>query len=247
MKKNIVLSSFIFLIFLTNSGMAFSDPATTAAVLQLNATEISAHLKELAQAIQQVQLLQSELSNAQGLLQLAQQSAIGVDGLQTLGSFQNVILSANSVINSANNYINTTQNMPQQWQSLFGSLDSWGPNTKDLYGNMNVSDSINTSGYLIGDSYQQLYNQNAATVSQYLANATQVSDKGALKQIAEESAQLIQMENNVIYLLSQLLKGQSIESSNDNLKRKNDAVAYDQENQGVTNFMNTVNTQTFGI
>jgi hypothetical protein len=47
--------------------------------------------------------------------------------------------------------------------------------------------------------------------------------------------------------LSQLLKGQSIESSNDNLKRKNDAVAYDQENQGVTNFMNTVNTQTFGI
>ncbi len=247
MKKKIILSSFIFLISFNYSGMAFSDPATTAAVLQLTATETSAHLKELVQAIQQVQLLQSELSNAQNLLQLARQSAQGIDGLQTLGDFQNAILSANSVINSANSYINTNQNLPQQWQSLFGSLDSWGPNTKDLYGNMNVSDSINTSGYLIGDSYQQLYNQNTATVSRYLANASQVSDKGALKQIAEESAQLIQMENNVIYLLSQLLKGQSIESSNDNLKRKNDAVEYTQENQGVSNFMNTVNDKTFGI
>ena len=227
--------------------MAFCDPATTAAVLQQTATQTSHYLNQIAQEIQQVQLLESELSNAQGLLQLAQQSALGVDGLQTLGSFENVILSANSVINSANNYINTTQNLPQQWQTYFGSLNSWGPNSNDLYGNMNVSDSINTSGYLIGDSYQKLYNQNAATVSQYLANATQVSDKGALKQIAEESAQLIQMENNVIYLLSQLLKGQSIESSNDNLNRKNETVKYDQENQGVTNFMNTVNTQTFGI
>jgi hypothetical protein len=66
-----------------------------------------------------------------------------------------------------------------------------------------------------------------------------VSEKGALKQIAQELAQLIQMENNVVYLLSQMLKGQSVEQSNDNLDRKADVIKFEQENEGIRRFMNS--------
>lgn len=247
MKRIIILTGIIFLTFSQYSAKAFSDPATTAAILQQTAVQTAEHLKQLAQAIQQVQYLQSQLSNTQNLLRLAQESATGIDGLQISSDFHNAILSANAVIRSVQSSIDTTQNLPEQWKQLFGSLDSWGANEKDLFGNIDMSDKTNTSGYLIGDSYQRLYEQNAATVAQFTSNARQVSEKGALKQIAEEIAQLIQMENNSIYLLSQILKGQSIEASNDNLKRKQDAVQFEQENQGVQAFMNMVDGNTFGI
>ena len=106
---------------------------------------------------------------------------------------------------------------------------------------------MNTGSYMVGDSYQQMYEQNSAIVNQFLANANQVSEKGALKQIAQETAQLIQMENNVIYILSQVLKNQSIESSNENLKRKEEAVQFQQENQGVRSFMGIVDDSTYAV
>ncbi len=247
MRKIIILTGIIFVSFFHYPAIAFSDPATTAAVLQQTVIQTAEHLRALAQAIQQVELLQSQLTNAQGLLQLAKQSATGTDGLQTVGDFRNVILSANEVIGSVQSYIDTTKNLPEQWQNLFGSLDPWFSNSKALFGNIDMSDKTNTSGYLVGESYQKLYDQNAAIVAQFTASAQQVSEKGALKQIAQETAQLIQMENNVIYLLSQILKGQSIEASNENLKRKDEAVQYDQENLGISNFMKMVDDKTFEI
>ncbi|MBF0490207.1 MAG: hypothetical protein HQL15_06245 [Candidatus Omnitrophica bacterium] len=248
MRKILILTLFGLFVWTSYAkAVAFTDPAVLAAILQQTATQTAEHLRELAQAIQQVQLLQSQLSNAQNLLSLAQQSAQGIDGLQSLGDFRNVILSANSVIQSIQSDINTSNDLSQQWKNLFGSLDPWIQNSNSAFANINTSDKMNSSSYLVGDSYQHLYEQNANTISQFMANAQQVSEKGALKQIAVETAQLIQMENNVIYLLSQLLKGQSIEASNTNLKRKEEAVQFQQENQGVRAFMGIVDDKTYEI
>ncbi len=248
MKRIFILTIFGLLIFTNNAkAVAFTDPAVLAAILQQTATQTAEHLRQLAQALQQVELLQSQLSNAQNLLHLAEQNAQGVDGLQTATDFRNVILSANDVIRSVESSINTNQDLPPQFRNLFGSLDPWVQNAQSTFKNIDISDKTNTSAYLIGDSYQRLYEQNAQTVSDFIANARQVNEKGALKQIAEETAQLIQMENNVVYLLSQLLKSQSIEASNNNLKRKEEAVQFEQENQGVRDFMGVVDHQTFGI
>ena len=58
-------------------------------------------------------------------------------------------------------------------------------------------------------------------------------------------AQLIQMENHSIFLMSQMLKGQSIENSNENLKRKEEIVQFEKENLGVRRFMGIVDAKTF--
>ncbi len=246
MKKILITITLVFLLCF-KSQQAFCDPSTTAAILQQTVTQTVEHLRQLAQAIQQVELLQSQLTNAQAMLQIAQQNAQGVDGLQAVGDFRNVILSANEVIRSVESDINTNQDLPQQFRGLFGSLDPWIQNAQSTFKNIDISDKTNTSAYLIGDSYQRLYEQNAQSVSDFITNAHQVSEKGALKQIAEETAHLIQMENNVVYLLSQLLKSQSIEASNNNLKRKEEALQFEQENQGVQDFMGIVDHQTFSI
>lgn len=247
--KRLFILTILGLLAFTNSAkaVAFTDPAVLAAILQQTATQTTEHLNQLAQEIQTVQTLEQQLSSTQGILQLAQLNAQGTDGLQIMANFQNTILSANNVIQAIQSDINTSQNLPSQWQTVFGSLSPWIQNTSTAFTNIDASDKLNTASYLVGDSYQKLYDQNTTTVSQFVANANQVSEKGALKQIAQEIAELIQMENNVIYLLSQSLKGQSIESSNDNLERKEKAVQFDQENQGVQAFINVVDDQTFAI
>lgn len=251
MKKILICTTFLFIsIFgftVSAKAVAFTDPAVLAAILQQTATQTANHLQELAQAIQTVQNLQQQLNTSQSILQIAQTNAQGSDLVQVAGDFRNVILSTNNLINSIQSEINTSQNLSNQWQTLFGTLTPWVQNANTSFANINASDNMNSASYLVADSYQQLYQKNADIVAQFTANANQVNEKGALKQIAVETAQLIQMENNVIYLLSQLLKGQSIESSNQNTQRKNVAVQLQQENQGVQSFMNVVDNQTFNI
>ncbi|MBF0490439.1 MAG: hypothetical protein HQL15_07430, partial [Candidatus Omnitrophica bacterium] len=179
--------------------------------------------------------------------QLAQANAQGIEGLQAVGDFRNAVLATNNLIRNVQSTINTSQNISSQWKSLFGSLDPWVTNSTQAFGNIDFSDKTNSAGYLVADSYQNLYDQNSKSVQQFTDNANNVSEKGALKQIAVEIAQLIQMENNMTYLLAQVLKTQSIESSNENLKRKQEAIEFEQENQGVKDFMGVVTSQTFKI
>ena len=248
MKKLFILIVFGLLAF-SNSAKAavFTDPAVLAAILQQTATQTAQHLSQLAQEIQAVTTLEQQLSSTQGILQLAQLNAQGVDGLQVIANFENTILSANSVIQAIQSDINTSQNLPSQWQTVFGSFSPYIQNTSTAFTNIDASDKLNTASYLVGDSYQKLYDQNTATVAQFVASANQVSEKGALKQIAQEIAELIQMENNVTYLLSQSLKGESIESSNDNLKRKEQTIQIQDESQGVSDFMGIVDNNTFNV
>ncbi len=248
MRRLLMLSIFGFLgLTLPAHALVFTDPAVLAAILQQTATQTSQHLTQLAQEIQAVQTLEQQLTSTQGLLQLAQLNAQGTDGAQVMANFQNTILSANSVIQAIQSDINTSQNLSTQWQTVFGNLNSFVQNTNTAFTNIDASDKLNTASYLVGDSYQNLYQQNAATVAQFVSSANGVSEKGALKQIAQEIAELIQMENNVIYLLSQSLKGQSIESSNDNLERKQQTIQQQDESQGVSDFMGIVDSSTFNV
>ena len=216
-----------------------ADPGTTAAVLQQTAIQTAEHARQLAEAIRNIELLQSQVQDTQQILQLAIKAADGVDGLQVLGDFRNAILQTDNVINDLKNYGYSTGDVTDQWKNLFGSLDPWVKGAKDAFNNIDVSDKTSSSGYLIADSYQKLYEENSGYVQQFIENSKNVSEKGALKQIAQELAQLIQMENNVVYLLSQTLKGQSVEQSNNNLDRKADVIKFEQENEGIRRFMSS--------
>jgi hypothetical protein len=237
--------TYLFLLFISVITLcagvsdASADAGTTAAVLQQTAIQTAEHARQLEEAIRNIELLQTQVQNTQQILQLAIKAADGVDGLQALGDFRNAILQTDNVINDLKNYGYSTGDISNEWKDLFGSLDPWVKGAEDAFNNIDLSDKTNSSAYLIADSYQKLYEQNSNYVQQFIENAHNVSEKGALKQIAEELAQLIQMENNVVYLLSQMLKGQSVEQSNNNLDRKADVIKFDQENDGIRRFMSS--------
>ncbi len=246
MNKVLILTIIAVLAF-SYPAKAYSDPATTSAVLQQTVVQTVEHLRQISEMVRTIQTLQEQLTSTRGLLELAKKSAEGIDGIEIIGDFRNVILATNDVIRNVQSYVDTTKDLSGRWNELFGSLDPWVRDAKDVFSNIDVSDKTNTAGYLVGDSYQRLYEKNADMVAQFVENSKQVSEKGALKQVAQEMAQLIQMENNSMYILSQILKGQSIEASNDNLKRKEEAIKFEQENQGIRNFMGLVDDKTFRI
>ena len=99
MKKILFLTIFALLSFINSAkAVVFTDPAVLSAILQQTATQTAQHLNQLAQEIQAVQTLEGQLSSTQGILQLAQLNAQGVDGLQIIADFRNTILSANSCL-----------------------------------------------------------------------------------------------------------------------------------------------------
>lgn len=221
------------------------DPGVIAAINQQTIVQTAEHIKRLAEALNTVRLLQSQLANTQNILQLAQKASEGIDQVGFVSDFRNVVMETDKVLDTVKDYINTADDLSDQWKNVFGSLDNWMNNAKDTFSSIDMSDKINSSGFSIADSYQRLYQQNSEYAQKFIENSKTVNEKGALKQIAQEMAQLIQMENHTIFLLSQMLKGQSIENSNENLKRKEEIVQFEKENLGVRRFMGIVDTKTF--
>lgn len=246
--KTIISISFL-LVSLTclnaHAQWVVSDPSVIAAINSQTAVQTAEHIKRLAEALNTVQLLQSQLFNTQNILQLAQKASEGIDEVGFLTDFRNVVMETDKVLDTVKEYIDTAKDMSDQWKNIFGSLDNWMDNAKETFGSIDMSDKVNSSGFTIADSYQQLYQQNSEYAQKFIENSKNVNEKGALKQIAQEMAQLIQMENHTIFLLSQMLKGQSIENSNENLKRKEEIVQFEKENLGVRRFMGIVDTKTF--
>lgn len=247
MRKTFILAGVMLLALFHYPANALSDAGTTAAVVQQTAVQTIEHMRQLSETVRTIQTLQDQLTSTRGLLELAKKSAEGTDAFKIAGDLRNIVLSTNDVIHDVRSYVDSTGNVPQRWNELFGSLDPWVADAKDTFRNIDISDKTSTSGYLVADSYQKMYEKNADMVAAFVANTQQVNEKGALKQIAEETAQLIQMENNTIYLLSEILKSQSIEASNKNLERKEKVVQFEQENQGIKAFMGLVDDKTFRI
>jgi hypothetical protein len=242
MKKIII--SLLFVVIFSSKGWAV-DVGVITAINQQTAVQTAEHVKRLAEVLKTVQLLQSQVADTQNLLQLAKKASEGIEGVEFVSDFRNIVMETNEVLDTVKDYIDTTEDLSGQWKKVFGSLDNWMENAKETFGSIDMSDKVNSSGFLIADSYQHIYQKNSKYAQQFIENSKNVNEKGALKQIAQELAQLIQMENHTIFLLYQMLKGQSVENSNENLKRKEEIVQFEKENLGVRRFMGVVDAKTF--
>jgi hypothetical protein len=248
--KKIISISFLFVCvtcFDAHAQFVVSDPSVIAAINSQTFTQTAEHLKSLAEILNTVQLLQAQLANTQNILQLAQKASEGIDEVGFISDFRNVVMETDKVLDTVKDYVDTAEDLSGQWKKVFGSLDNWMDNAKEAFGSIDMSDKINSSGFSIADSYQHLYQKNSEYAQKFIENSKNVNEKGALKQIAQEMAQLIQMENHTTFLLSEMLKGQSIENSNANLKRKEDIVQFEKENLGVRRFMSIVDAKTLEI
>lgn len=241
MKKWIILT----FIFILNASPTKADP--TLAILQQTVTQTVEHIERLQKAIQQIQLLQRQVQDIQGILQLAQEAAAGADGVEFISNFRNLVLETNDLIEQIQGYIDDNRNLSDEWLGVFGSLDNWIEQSGEFFESIEMSDSINSRGYKIADGYQDIYKENAEYAQQLINHSKTVNEKGALKQIAEEMGHLIEMENHSIYLLSEMLRGQSVEYSNQNLKRKEEIIKFEKENQGVQRFMSLVTNESFKL
>lgn len=239
-----IIISFLFVVLFSSKGWAV-DVGVITAINQQTAVQTAEHVKRFTEVLNTVQLLKSQVADTQNLLKLAKKASEGIEGVEFVSDFRNIVMETNEVLDTVKDYIDTAEDLSGQWKKVFGSLDNWMENAKETFGSIDMSDKVNSSGFLIADSYQQIYQKNSEYAQQFIENSKNVNEKGALKQIAQELAQLIQMENHTIFLLSQMLKGQSIENSNENLKRKEEIVQFEKENLGVRRFMGVVDAKTF--
>lgn len=235
----------LLFILIFNSSYAWAD--SSWAVLRQTAIQTGEHIRRLQEAVKTVQYLQEQVRDTQGILQLAKDAAQGIDGVEFVTDFRNVVLETNDLISEVKGYINGDKSLADEWMGIFGSLDNWIEQSGEFFDSIQMSDSINSRGYTIADSYESVYKQNIQNAQKLIDHAKTVNEKGALKQIAEEMGHLIEMENNVIYLLSEILRGQSVEYSNANLKRKEDIIKFKQENKGVQRFIDLVSNDAFAL
>ena len=206
---------------------AFTD---AWAILQQTAIQTAEHVKRLQQAIDQVKTMKSQL-------QLAIEASKGIDSVTFISDFRNMVVETTDLLADLDSYISDGADISVEWKDIFGSLDSWVTTPKSDYENIAMADDINSASYKIADSFQDEYKRNSEYATKFINHSKLLNEKGAQKQIAEELGHLMQMQNQVIYLMSQSVKQQSIESSNQNAKLKEAVIEQQQENSGVRRFI----------
>ncbi len=231
MKKLMVFA----IILMLSPRPAWAD--STWAVLQQTSIQTAEHLKRVQEAIKMVQLLQTQVHDVQDLLKLAVRASEGLEGVEFISDFRNLAIETNDLIGEIREYIEYDKPIGEEWLNLFGKIGNWIEDSNEIFKNIKMSDSVNARSFNIADSYHDKYQENSEYAEQLVANSKTVNEKGALKQIAEEMGHLMQMQNQEIYLLSEILRSQSVEYSNENLKRKEDAIKFEQENKGIKRFI----------
>ena len=226
------------LILITLSLMCRPASAQTAAsaILAQTAIQTAEHLRRLAQAIEEVRLLKQRLD-------LAIEASRGIGEVNFLSDFRNVIVETTDLLSDLDVYISDTADLSDQWKDIFGNLASWVDTATDDYNYIGISDDMNTASYEIADTYQDIYQRNSDYAERFINHAKTVNEKGAMKQVAEELGHLMQMENHIMYLISQQVKQQSIENSNQNAERKEAVVEQQKESEGVKRFLNAASRE----
>ena len=177
------------------------------AILKMIATQTQEHQQRLSQLKKQVDYLR-----------LATE---GLDGVGFVTDLRNVIVEGEDFLNDIDKVMRSGNNLSKEWEDIFGDLQEWSVEESDQkYASIGLTDQVNTDSYAISGRFQEKYKENAEAISRLAANARQVNEKGALKQIGESMAHLLQMQNQILYLMSQQVKQQSIENANNNMERK---------------------------
>lgn len=208
---------------------AFSD---AWAILQQTAIQTAEHVKRLQQSIEQVKAMKSQL-------QLAIEASKGIDSVTFISDFRNMVVETTDLLADLDSYISDGADISVEWKDIFGTLDSWVSTPRSDYENISMADDVNSASYKIADTFQDAYKRNSEYATKFINHSKLLNEKGAQKQIAEELGHLMQMQNQVIYLMSQSVKQQSIESSNQNAKLKEAVIEQEQENSGVRRFINS--------
>ncbi len=203
------------------------------AILKMISTQSIEHKQRLGQLRRQVEYLEK--------------AAEGIDGVEFITDFRNMLVEGESYLNKIDGFIRSKTESSQEWQSIFGNNDPWIQDSSPLRENIQISDQINQDSYAIGDSFQELYQNNTAEINQLISNSRHVSEKGALKQISESLAHLLQMQNHLIYLMSQQLKQNSVEFSNKNKQRKEAEIILEEEKKGVRDYMNLIDKHSLDM
>jgi hypothetical protein len=203
--------------------------STTWAILRQTAIQTAEHLSRLEKAIEQVEVLRSQLD-------LAIEAAEGAGSMDFVSEFRNLVIETTDILSELDAYISETGDVSAEWLEIYGTLTDWIEDIEN-FEHISMSDDMNAVSYKIADSYQDVFKRNSEYAQRFISHAKTVNEKGALKEIAEELGHLMQMQNHVTYLMSQQIKQQSVESSNRNLERKEEAVELKKENEGVRRLM----------
>lgn len=204
------------------------------AILSQTAIQTAEHLKRLNEAIRQIEMLKKQV-------ELAVEAAKGIDGVDFISDFRNLVLETNDLLGDLDGYINGDELVSDEWKGIFGSLDEWVEKPKEEFESIAMSDDVNSVSYKIADTYQDLYQKNSEYAQRFITHSKDLNEKGALKQIAEELGHLMQLQNHTIYLMSQNLKQQSVEQSNQNLLRKESIIFFEKDNEGVRKLIRSGN------
>jgi hypothetical protein len=245
-KRRLVIFGILIWFWFLNPSFVWASDAW--AVLQQTAKQTAEHIQRLKELTNTVQLLQKQVQDTQEILELATEASSGKDGVDFITDFRNVVVETKEIfrdLKKIEGFVDIGGDVAGQWKDVFGSLDAWLQDAGVIYENLDMSDSVNSRSYTIADSYQKNYQQNARYAQQLAENSKVVNEKGAMRQIAQELAHLIEMENQTMFLLSELLRTQSVGQANDNLDRKEKAVQLEQENKEIRQIIGIVDPKVF--
>ncbi|MCA9404744.1 MAG: hypothetical protein KC897_13225 [Candidatus Omnitrophica bacterium] len=236
----------IFLFVLCPAAGAFDSWA----IIQQTVTQTAEHLTRLRKLTESLQVYKQQLSDLNRMRDIAIEETVGQDKIEFLVEFHNIVLESKDLfrdLRDLSSLVDGNKSLREEWDRIFGTLDEWDTATDTWIRHMELSDAQSSRGYKIADSYQDRYEQNAEYVRKLKAHSRDVSKLGSLQQIAEQTAHMIDMENQMLYLLSELLRAQSINNAQTNHEEKEAVSAVRQENEEVKEFIRSVPAGTLGM
>ncbi|MCP4653466.1 MAG: hypothetical protein GY858_08840 [Candidatus Omnitrophica bacterium] len=234
----------------TNGYCGFDTVAVVAAIENQTAKDLAHHFESLQNMLEQLENLRGQLDQLQKMTDVAEWKREGLEAVGVIGDLRNQWLKNREFYEGISANIENMGNFEQEWKEIFGDMNK----TLDLVGDINktfaslaVSDKTNTKSYSLAESFQKKYDENSNYARQMAEGARGVNEKAALRQIAEELAHLLELQNQMLYLMSQMAKSQSVEFSNRTRERKAKIADFEEEIKGVGRFLEINTMEDFSI
>lgn len=244
MKKLIIVFILCFSFNIPQCWAVFDSVAIIAAIERQTAEERGYFIKNLYNMVEQLSSLQQQLTQMQGILEIERWKKEGLEVIDAVSTIPNNWLQGHDFIDGIKSNAQNLESLQGEWKTMFGSTDTvFGKlsvildSIQDVFKNIEVSDRTNTITYSVGDSFQKKYSDNAKYSKRLGELSREVNEKAALRMIAEELSQLVELQNQTVYILAQMLKSNAVEYSNQALVRKEKVSEFEAECEGVRRFM----------